>query len=132
MRLDLGRDLTDFHTEKDWLELLHSHDWKCFWCQKRITRVTARKDHLQPRSRGGSNRIENIAPACDGCNLQKGNMNAEEFMRYRQRISANCGKKPTANVFSSSGEVLHTNLTAVRKESEGTSWAWRNPSVPTA
>src|SRR5258708_18412447 len=36
-------------------------------------------DHMRPRSRGGSNRISNLALACHGCNQQKGNQTAAEW-----------------------------------------------------
>src|SRR5260370_19790265 len=36
-------------------------------------------DHIRHRSRGGSNRISNLALACHGCNQQKGNQTAAEW-----------------------------------------------------
>src|SRR6266852_5957642 len=36
-------------------------------------------DHIRPRSRGGSNRISNLALACHVCNTTKGNQTAHEF-----------------------------------------------------
>ena len=36
-------------------------------------------DHIRPRSRGGSNRISNLALACHVCNRTKGNQTAHEF-----------------------------------------------------
>lgn len=36
-------------------------------------------DHVIPLSRGGSNEIENLAPACEPCNLYKGSMLVEEW-----------------------------------------------------
>lgn len=37
-------------------------------------------DHATPRSRGGSNKIDNLFPSCCSCNLAKSNMTQEEFM----------------------------------------------------
>ena len=36
-------------------------------------------EHLIPKSRGGSNRISNLAIACHDCNQKKSNLTAEEF-----------------------------------------------------
>jgi hypothetical protein len=36
-------------------------------------------DHIRPRSRGGSNRVSNLALACHVCNTSKGNQTAHEF-----------------------------------------------------
>src|SRR5262249_24421594 len=40
-------------------------------------------DHQVPRSRGGSNELENLVPACQKCNDAKGGKTVEE---YRQQI----------------------------------------------
>jgi hypothetical protein len=36
-------------------------------------------EHLTPRARGGSDRVSNLALACEGCNQRKGNQTAAEF-----------------------------------------------------
>lgn len=36
-------------------------------------------DHVLPLSRGGSNEIENLVPACNICNLEKGARTIEEW-----------------------------------------------------
>lgn len=41
-------------------------------------------DHMTPKSRGGSDKPENIVPACYGCNLEKGNMTYEEYQTWRR------------------------------------------------
>lgn len=42
-------------------------------------------DHMLPVSKGGTNDIENLAPACKGCNSFKGNMTVEEFILARAK-----------------------------------------------
>jgi len=37
------------------------------------------KDHVIPRSRGGTNHHKNLVDACMGCNSRKSNMTVEEF-----------------------------------------------------
>jgi hypothetical protein len=36
-------------------------------------------DHIQPRARGGSSRIANLALSCHACNVAKGNLTASEW-----------------------------------------------------
>jgi 5-methylcytosine-specific restriction endonuclease McrA len=50
---------------------------QCVYCGN--TNVPLQLEHLLPRSRGGSNRVSNLAPACRPCNQQKGNRTAAEF-----------------------------------------------------
>jgi CRISPR/Cas system Type II protein with McrA/HNH and RuvC-like nuclease domain len=39
-------------------------------------------DHKLPRSRGGSNRYDNLVGACKGCNNLKGSMTAAEYIKW--------------------------------------------------
>jgi 5-methylcytosine-specific restriction endonuclease McrA len=55
------------------------HGWRCYLCHIPITLKTSHPDHRKPLSRGGSNWIANIAPACISCNLRKNNKTEAEF-----------------------------------------------------
>jgi 5-methylcytosine-specific restriction endonuclease McrA len=57
--------------------LLLKYAYRCAYCGKRETPFEV--DHIQPRSRGGSNRISNLVLACHGCNQQKGKQTAAEW-----------------------------------------------------
>jgi 5-methylcytosine-specific restriction endonuclease McrA len=57
--------------------LLLKYAYRCAYCGK--TDIPFELDHIQPCSRGGSDRISNLALACHVCNTTKGNLTAREF-----------------------------------------------------
>lgn len=42
--------------------------------------VMLTKDHIKPKSAGGSDALTNLQPMCEPCNTNKGSMHMEEFM----------------------------------------------------
>ncbi len=67
-------------TVEEFAALCEAHDHRCVYCGCH-TKLTA--DHVIPLSRGGSNYISNIVPACRPCNASKGTRTAEEFLAAR-------------------------------------------------
>ena len=57
--------------------LLEKFNRTCAYCNK--TDVPMEIEHINPRSRGGSNRISNLTLSCRPCNEKKGNQTASEF-----------------------------------------------------
>jgi hypothetical protein len=53
----------------------------CAYCGK--TDVPLQIEHIQPRSKGGSNRISNLTVACEPCNTRKSNRPLAEFLASR-------------------------------------------------
>ena len=58
--------------------LLEKHNRKCFYCGKTVSDFEV--EHMLPKSRGGSNRIDNLTLSCHDCNQKKDTMTAEEFI----------------------------------------------------
>ncbi|WP_037371366.1 RNA-guided endonuclease IscB [Salipiger mucosus] len=50
-------------------------------------------EHIQPRSRGGSNRVSNLTLACEPCNQKKGNRPVEDFLSGRPDLLARIRKQ---------------------------------------
>ena len=59
--------------------LLEKHGRKCFYCGKSVSKFEV--EHMLPKSRGGSNRIDNLTLSCHNCNQKKDTLTAEEFIR---------------------------------------------------
>ena len=56
-------------TLKEWNDLKRKYNFRCYLCGKR-KKLTV--DHFIPLSKGGTNYIDNIRPACLSCNCSKG------------------------------------------------------------
>lgn len=59
--------------------LLEKHGRKCFYCDKEVS--TFEVEHMIPKAKGGSNRIDNLTLSCHSCNQKKGTLTAEGFIR---------------------------------------------------
>jgi len=64
------------YTVTEWLELVASCGGRCGYCGAPGALAV---DHRLPIARGGTNRIENLIPACKTCNSRKHLMTEEEF-----------------------------------------------------
>ena len=56
--------------------VLAKFDYRCAYCGRE--NVAFELDHIVPRSRGGSDRVSNLAASCHDCNAVKGNRTASE------------------------------------------------------
>ncbi len=67
--------------------LLEKFQRKCAYCGKE--NVPLEIEHITPKSRGGSNTVDNLAIACHSCNQKKNNLTAEEFghLEVRNEVS---------------------------------------------
>lgn len=59
-------------------ELCEAYDWHCAYCHLQTAELTV--DHILPLSRGGSNDISNIIPACGPCNYSKRDKTPLEYV----------------------------------------------------
>ena len=59
--------------------LIEKYNHKCFYCDKEVSAFEV--EHMIPKARNGSNRIDNLTLSCPDCNQKKGTLTAEEFIR---------------------------------------------------
>ena len=62
-------------------EIARRDGWCCVYCGVRVTRKTRHIDHAVSLANGGSNDWDNLVTACSACNLSKGSLDADEFLR---------------------------------------------------
>ncbi|KAM3103268.1 RNA-guided endonuclease IscB [Phormidesmis sp. 146-12] len=58
--------------------LLNKWDRKCAYCS--AENIPLQVEHIQPKAKGGSNRISNLCLACEKCNLKKGTQDIKVFL----------------------------------------------------
>jgi 5-methylcytosine-specific restriction endonuclease McrA len=58
----------------------------CPYCRESLTPRLVSIDHIQPRSRGGVDSLENIHFTCLSCNLAKGDMTDQEFTIFMKFV----------------------------------------------
>ena len=46
-------------------------DGRCWYCGHKLDPWGFHIDHLEPRSKGGSDKLDNLFPSCPSCNLSK-------------------------------------------------------------
>jgi len=66
-------------TAKDFRLLCEAFENKCFYCGEELP---LGPDHMTPLSKGGSNKFDNIVPACRSCNSRKHAKTFDEYMEY--------------------------------------------------
>ncbi len=66
--------------------LLEKFHLTCVYCSN--TNIPLEIEHLTPKSRGGSNTVDNLAISCHDCNQKKNNLTAEEFGHPEVRKTA--------------------------------------------
>ena len=64
-----GASTDTSHTAEEWRARLAEYGGECVYCGG----TADTRDHVIPLSRGGTNSIDNIVPACRSCNARKGN-----------------------------------------------------------
>lgn len=78
--------------------LLEKWGRKCAYCG--VENVPLEVEHVQPLSKGGSDRVSNLTLACRPCNQAKGNQEIEQFLAKKPKLLKGIlsqAKKPLKN-----------------------------------
>lgn len=60
-----------------WEYLLEKFGRKCYYCGAK--NIPLEKEHILPKSKGGTNRVDNLTISCKTCNQEKGNQHPDEI-----------------------------------------------------
>lgn len=67
-------------TKEEWLIIMRSTEWKCFYCGCALNKHNQTIDHWVPLARGGDHNVTNLVPACKTCNCSKGSKLYREWV----------------------------------------------------
>lgn len=125
----LNQEVIGSHTDAEWSALVREWKWRCFYCAKPICKnsltpdAELTKDHMLPISRGGSDFIWNIVPACFACNTLKGTLTVDEFRSHRPGAQKHgCVKEiniPTGEDTAGGAEDFHKQENSETVENPG-------------
>jgi 5-methylcytosine-specific restriction endonuclease McrA len=92
--------------------LLLKWGYRCAYCHQEATATNPWEiDHIDPTTRGGSDRASNLALSCHDCNQAKGNRTAQEFGHPEVQALAKAPLRDAAAV-NSTRRALHQRLLA--------------------
>lgn len=78
-----GIEHVDFLKTLELRRAIHARErGKCFYCLRRIAARLECLDHVVPRAKVQCNSYRNLVSSCMECNSQKGERQAEEFLRW--------------------------------------------------
>jgi hypothetical protein len=69
-----------YNIKENRIKVFERDQYKCVYCNKQLTRITATLDHIEPVSLGGNNSIDNLKTACLHCNSRRGNREVSDFI----------------------------------------------------
>jgi 5-methylcytosine-specific restriction endonuclease McrA len=85
--------------------LLEKFNRKCVYCN--AENVPLEIEHIIPKSKGGTNRVSNLALSCVKCNQEKGNKTLEDFLKNKPELV----KKIKVQLKASLKDMAYVNAT---------------------
>jgi 5-methylcytosine-specific restriction endonuclease McrA len=76
----------DFLQNRALRQAIHAREGeRCFYCLRQVTPTVKCLDHVVPRAERGGNSYRNLVSCCLECNTNKGERQAEDFLRWLYR-----------------------------------------------
>lgn len=72
--------------------VLNKYNKKCAYCGNGITLEDMKIDHIIPQSKGGTDDLDNLMPACEICNHYKDSHNLNKFKYLLKNITKKISK----------------------------------------
>ncbi|WP_376797046.1 RNA-guided endonuclease IscB [Thermogemmatispora sp.] len=85
--------------------LLQKFGHRCAYCGGESGDLVLAVEHAVPRSRGGTDRVSNLAIACRTCNLDKGDLHPGEWLKALRRSRRKLDKIQASNLPAALGQL---------------------------
>jgi hypothetical protein len=107
---------------KEYQEIFNKTGGKCYFCGVELNRLRFDIDHDIPKSKGGSDDIDNLNPSCKPCNLSKGAISIEE---YRKQLKVRCLNHLNKTVHYLNSAINSADVSLYNKAHRQISSAWK-------
>lgn len=94
--------------------LLERENYCCIYCDIHASKVKMQIEHVVPKSKGGTDSINNLVLACESCNQAKGNLDLEVFLKGKPNILQRVKKHLDIN-YRDAAHVNSTRLYLINK-----------------
>ena len=81
--VDVKAEADFYNVRENRLRIFERDGYKCRYCAKQLTRLTATLDHVVPVRAGGGNGWDNLVTACFDCNASKTGRAVGDFLAER-------------------------------------------------
>jgi 5-methylcytosine-specific restriction endonuclease McrA len=71
-------------TKDEWLAIMKSNNWRCFYCEEELTKDNRSIDHVIPLAIGGAHELFNLVPSCIPCNSSKGDRKLKDWNAFHK------------------------------------------------
>lgn len=75
-------------TKKDWLNIMKSANWRCFYCDVELTKENRSVDHVVPLALSGVHEPFNLVPSCISCNSSKGDKKLKDWGAFYKLVES--------------------------------------------
>ncbi len=84
-KIDPRKEADYYNIKENRYKVFERDSYKCYYCEKQLTRFSATLDHIQPVSKGGDNSFDNLVTACLHCNSKRGSSPVMETIISNQK-----------------------------------------------
>jgi 5-methylcytosine-specific restriction endonuclease McrA len=71
-------------------KIFNKTNGRCYYCGVKLDPYNWEVDHKIPKSKGGTDSLDNSVPCCPKCNDEKGAMTVKEYFNHRRQWGKFC------------------------------------------
>lgn len=87
--------------------LLEREQWCCIYCGTHASKAKMEIEHVIPKSKGGTDSLDNLVLSCNACNQAKGNQDVQTYLKGKPSVL----KRVKAHLGINYRDAAHVNST---------------------